>query len=229
MMLIDVIFLLFLLACCLSGYRKGLIMSLGMLLILVLSSLGATVAQETLTPKAVAAIEPQVQQAVREQLSLEVEDQTQQAMDDAGDTDLSIGGQQVKLGELTGLLGALGIDVESQVTEQAGQAMAPVLDAAAEAIARTIVEPIVKLLIYLAAFLILYLLLHNVILLLNVAARLPVIHTLNRTGGAIVGLLGGLLALSILTVVCCRTGWLSEGLGQGPLSQLFQGFAAKVG
>lgn len=229
MMLIDVIFLLFLLACCLSGYRRGLIMSLGMLLILVLSSLGATVAQETLTPKAVAAIEPQVQQAVREQLGVAVEDQTQQTMDEAGDIEFSIGGQQTKLEDFVGLLDALGIDVEAKVTEQTDQALAPMLDAAAEAMAKAVVEPVVKLLIYLAAFLILYLLLHNLALLLNIVDRLPVIHTLNRAGGAIVGLLGGFLALSILTVVCCRTGWLSEGLGQGPLSQLFQGFAAKVG
>ena len=227
-MLIDVIFLLFLLGCCLSGYRRGLIMSLGMLLILVLSSLGAAVAQETLTPKAVAAIEPQVQQAVREQLRAEVEDKTQETMEEAGDTEFSIGGQRIKLEDLTGLLGSLGIDVEAQVTEKADQAMEPMLDAASGAIAKAVVEPVVKLLIYLAAFLILYLLLHNLTLILNLVDRLPVIHTLNRTGGAVIGLLGGVLALGILTVVCCRTGWLSDGLGNGPLSLLFQEFAEKL-
>ena len=227
-MLIEVIFLLFLLTCCLSGYRKGLVMSLGVLLILALASLGATVAQETLTPKAVEAIEPKVQQVVREQLQRELEDKTQEAVENAGDVSFSVGGEQMDLGALTGMLGALGIPVEAQVAEGASQAMSPMLDTAAEAVARAMVEPVAELVIYLAAFLILYLLLHSLTLALNVVDRLPVIHTLNRAGGAVFGLLGGFLVLVVLTVVCRRTGWLPEDLGKGPLGLLFSRIAERL-
>lgn len=227
-MLIEVIFLLFLLTCCLSGYRKGLIMSLGVLLILVLASLGATVAQETLTPKVVEAIEPKVQQVVREQLQRELEEQTQDSVEGAGDVSFSVGGEQMNLDSLMGMLGALGIPVEAQVAEGATQIMGPMLDAAAQAVARSMVEPVAELVIYLAAFLILYLLLHSLTLALNVVDRLPVIHTLNRAGGAVLGLLGGFLVLVVLTVVCRRTGWLPEELGKGPLSLLFQRIAERL-
>ena len=227
-MLIEVIFLLFLLTCCLSGYRKGLVMSLGVLLILALASLGATVAQEALAPKAVEAIEPKVQQVVREQLQRELEDKTQEAVENAGDVSVSIGDGQMNLGALTGILGALGIPVEAQVTEGASQVMSPMIDAAAEAVTRAVVEPVAELVIYLAAFLILYLLLHSLTLALNVVDRLPVIHTLNRAGGAILGLLGGVLVLTVLLVVCRRTGWLPEEFGQGPLGLLFQGLAGRL-
>ena len=226
-MLIEVIFLLFLVTCCLSGYRRGLIMSLGVLLILVLSLLGATVAQETLAPKAVAAIEPKVQQVVREQLRQEVENQTQDTMEQAGDVSFSVGGQQMTLEDVSGLLGSFGMNVEAQVAEGTNQALEPVLDAAAGAVAHALVEPVADLVIYVAAFLILYLLLHSVTLALNVVERLPVIHTLNRVGGAVFGLLGGILVLIVFMVVCRRTGWLPEELGKGPLGLLFQGLANK--
>ena len=226
-MLIEVIFLLFLVTCCLSGYRRGLIMSLGVLLILVLSSLGATVAQETLAPRAVAAIEPKVQQVVREQLRQEVENQTQDAVEQAGDVSFSVGGQQMTLEDIAGLLGSFGVNVEAQAVEGTGQALEPVLDAAAGAVAHALVEPVAELVIYVAAFLILYLLLHSVTLALNVVERLPVIHTLNRVGGAVFGLLGGILVLIVFMVVCRRTGWLPEELGKGPLGLLFQGLANK--
>lgn len=179
-MLIELILLLFLLTCGLSGYRKGLVMSLATLLVLALASLGATVAQEALAPRAVEAIEPKVQQVVREQLQRELEGKTQEAVEEAGDISFSVGGEQMDLGALTGMLEALGIPVEAQVTEGTNQALAPMLDAAAEAVAQAIVEPVAELVIYLAAFLILYLLLHSLTLALNVVDRLPVIHTLNR-------------------------------------------------
>lgn len=226
-MLIEVIFLLFLVTCCLSGYRRGLIMSLGVLLILVLSLLGATVAQETLAPKAVAAIEPKVQQVVREQLRQEVENQTQDTAEQAGDVSFSVGGQQMTLEDISGLLSSFGMNVEAQVAEGTNQALEPVLDAAAGAVAHALVEPVADLVIYVAAFLILYLLLHSVTLALNVVERLPVIHTLNRVGGAVFGLLGGILVLIVFMVVCRRTGWLPEELGKGPLGLLFQGLANK--
>ena len=227
-MLIELILLLFLLTCGLSGYRKGLVMSLATLLVLALASLGATVAQEALAPRAVEAIEPKVQQVVRGQLQRELEGKTQEAVEEAGDISFSVGGEQMDLGALTGMLEALGIPVEAQVTEGTNQALAPMLDAAAEAVAQAIVEPVAELVIYLAAFLILYLLLHSLTLALNVVDRLPVIHTLNRAGGAILGLLGGCLVLTVFSVVCRRTGWLPEEFGQGPIGLLLQGLAERL-
>lgn len=221
-MLIEVIFLLILVAFVLSGYRKGLLMSLCSLLVLVLCSLGASVAQSVFTTKAVEFMEPRVQQAVEAQLQEQVRQDSQQAVENAGETGITIGGQNITLGDLVDLLDRFGLDVEQQVTEGTSNAMEPVLTEAAWAVARAIVEPMAGLVIYLVAFVILYLVLHSVALAVNVVDRLPVIHTLNRLGGAVLGFLSGMLLLTVLSVVCRQTGWLSEDTAaSGPLGMLF--------
>ena len=226
-MLIDVICLLVLVACCLSGYRKGLLMSLCSLLVLVLCCLGASLAQETLTPKAVDYLEPKLAERVEVQLQTELEGQTQQAVEQVEDTGLTIGGQRVTLGDLVDLLGRFGLDVEQSVTEGTSEAMEPALHAAAQAVARAVVEPIAGLLIYFAAFLILYLVLHSVVLAVNVVDRLPVLHTLNRAGGILFGLAEGVLLLTVLLVVLARSGFLPEEALEGLLGRLLRQAAGR--
>lgn len=133
-MLIEVIFLLILVAFVLSGYRKGLLMSLCSLLVLVLCSLGASVAQSVFTTKAVEFMEPRVQQAVEAQLQEQVRQDSQQAVENAGETGITIGGQNITLGDLVDLLDRFGLDVEQQVTEGTSNAMEPVLTEAAWAV-----------------------------------------------------------------------------------------------
>lgn len=227
-MLIDVICLLILVACCLSGYRKGLLMSLCSLLVLVLCCLGASLAQQNLTPKAVAYLEPILTEKVEVQLQAELESQTQQTVEQAEDAGVTIGGQRVTLGDLADLLDRFGLDVEQSVTEGASEAMEPMVRAAAQAVARAVVEPMAEVLIFFAAFLVLYLVLHSVVLAVNVVDRLPVLHTLNRAGGAIFGLIGGVLMLTVALVVLSRTGFLPEDVLEGPLSNAVRQLAAQV-
>ena len=213
-MLIEVMILLILVACGLSGYRRGLLMSLCTLLILVLCSLGASVAQETLAPKAEAFMEPKVQQVVQQQFQEQIQQGTEQAMEEAG--------QDEPLNNLIGMLERFGVDVEQQVTQGASAAMQPAVEEASHAVAQAVVKPVAELVVYMAAFLILYLLLHSVALAVNVVDRLPVIHTLNRVGGAVLGVLSGVLLLTVLLVVCQRTGWIPEDAASGPLGLLFE-------
>lgn len=227
-MLIDVICLLILVACCLSGYRKGLLMSLCSLLVLALCCLGASLAQQKLTPRAVAYLEPILTERVEARLQTELEDQTQQAVEQAEDTGLIIGGQRVTLGDLAELLERFGLDVEQSVTEGASEAMEPAVHGAAQAMARAVVEPMAEMLIFFAAFLILYLVLHSVVLAVNVVDRLPALHTLNRAGGAIFGLIGGVLMLAVAMVVLRRTGFLPEDALNGPLSSAVRQLAAQI-
>ena len=227
-MLIDVICLLILVACCLSGYRKGLLMSLCSLLVLVLCCLGASLAQQNLTPKAVAYLEPILTEKVEVQLQAELESQTQQAVEQAEDAGVTIGGQRVTLGDLADLLDRFGLDVEQSVTEGASEAMEPMVRAAAQAVARAVVEPMAEVLIFFGAVLVLYLVLHSVVLAVNVVDRLPVLHTLNRAGGAIFGLIGGVLMLTVALVVLSRTGFLPEDVLEGPLSNAVRQLAAQV-
>lgn len=227
-MWIDVICLLVLVAFFLSGYRKGLLMSLCTLLVLVLCCLGAAVAQQQLTPRVVEVLEPKITERVETQIQAELAESTAQAMDQANQTDLTIGGQQVSIGELVGILERFGLDVEQSVTEGASTALEPAIHAAAQAVSEAIVESLAQMLVFFGAFLILYLILHSVALAVNVVDYLPGIHTLNRAGGAVFGLVEGLLLLTVLTVVLGKTGLLPSDALEGPIGQVLRQIAEKV-
>lgn len=205
-MLIDVILLLILLVCALSGYRRGLLMSLMSLVVIVLCCFGASVAQRALTPKAVAYMEPLLTETIQEGIETQLETETQQALEDAGNTGLIIGGQSMSLSDLAELLGRFGIDVEAQVTEKTSTALAPAVEAAAQAAAEAIAEQLAGTVIYFLAFLILYLVLHSIALAVNVVDRMPVIHTMNRLGGVVLGLLGGLWVMTASLAVLSQAG-----------------------
>lgn len=225
-MLIDVILLLILVACVLSGYRKGLLMSLLGLLIAVLCCLGASAAQRALTPTAVEYLEPKLAETIQAGIEDRITQDTQEALDDAGNQTLEIGGQSMDLSEIAEFLQRFGLDVEESVTQGATTALEPVAQAAAQAAARAIAEQIAGAVIFFAAFLILYLVLRSVALAINVVDRLPVIHTLNRAGGAVAGLIGGLLVMVVAAAVLRQAG-LQEG-ALGPLGQTLVAMADRL-
>lgn len=212
-MLIDLILLLILVACILSGYRKGLLMSLLSLLIVVLCCFGASAAQHALTPKAVEYLEPRLAEQIQAGIQDRIDQDTQQALDEAGDQELEIGGQSMDLSEITDFLQQFGLDVEETVTEGTTTALEPVAQAAAQAAAHAIAQQIAGAVIFFAAFLVLYLILRSVALVINVVDRLPVIHTLNRAGGAVAGLVGGLLVMVVAAAVLRQAGLQEDALG----------------
>lgn len=215
-MLIGIIVLLILVFYTLNGYRNGLLLSLCTLLILVLSATGASIAQTALTPAATAYAEPIVAQALEANFREQMEAATQDTRDG-----LDIGDQKIALEDMTGILSRFGIDT-ADIAMQADDAMQATVSSAARSIAHAVVPPIAGLVVFLAAFLILYLVLHSLTLVVNLVDRLPVIHTLNHLGGAVMGLLSGLLLLTLLSVVFARAGLLPETMAFGPLGLLFQ-------
>ena len=227
-MLIDVICLLVLVAFFLSGYRRGLLMSLCGLLILVLCCLGAALAQAKFTPQVVAVLEPKITAQVEAQIQAELAANTQQAVDQAEQSELYIGGEQASVGELVGILERFGLDVEQSVTEGTATALEPAIHAAAQAVSAAIVGSLAQLLIFFGTFLILYLVLHSVALAVNVVDYLPVLHTLNRAGGAVFGLAEGVLLLTVVAVVLGKTGLLPQEALSGPLGSLLQQVAERL-
>ena len=222
-MLIDIILLLILLAMILSGYRKGLLMSLMRLIIVILCCLGASTAQAALTPRVTDYLEPKLTAAIRPAMEAGIRQETENALEEAGQAGLTIGGEELTLGDLAGLLGQFGLDVEQTVTDSTVDTLEPALDAAAQTLAHVITLRVAGALIYFSAFLILSLILHNVALAVNAVDRLPVIHTFNRMGGALLGLLGGLTAMVVAAAVCRQAELLPKHLG--PFSQIIVGAA----
>ena len=71
-MAVDLILLLVFVVAILSGYRKGIIMALCTLVILVISCFGASAVQRAFTPQAVEWMEPKVAEYIQAQISTEV-------------------------------------------------------------------------------------------------------------------------------------------------------------
>lgn len=227
-MTVDIILLLILIVFVLSSYRKGLILSLCTLLILVVSCLGASVAQEMLTPKVVAELHPQLTETIMVQMEDQVTASVDQALADASDAGISIAGQPVTIGDLLDLLERFGLEVEQSAQNAASDIAAPIVESTASAMATAILNAVVGFLIFVAAFLIIFLILHAVELGINTVDRLPVIHTLNHLGGGLVGLISGAFFLTMVMTIVTQTGLASAETFQGPVSGLLYGIVARI-
>jgi hypothetical protein len=219
-MTVDIILLLILLVFMLSGYRKGLILSLCSLLILVISCLGATVAQQALTPKISEYLKPQVTAYVSEVLEEQVAESTDAAL--SSSAGVTIGGESVSLEELLNLLQRFGIDAEATAQGAVSSASEPLIAGAAEAISDTVTEALSGLLIFLAVFLVIFLLLRSLELGLNTVDRLPVIHTLNHLSGGLIGLVSGAFLLTVGMAVLVQADVVTDSTFQGPVSTLLR-------
>lgn len=212
-MLIDVIIILVLVYCVLSGYRKGLIMSLLGLVVLVASCVGAGYAQSAFTDTAAQALEPKLVEIIQPKLSEQLTADTQSALDSAGQTGITVGDTSMTLEDLMALLEKLGLDVEESVTEETTQALEPAVEAATVSIARALSQQLAGALIFIAAFLAIYLVLQSLVLVFDVVDRLPVIHGINHIGGGILGLVEALLVLLAAAAVLTRAGLLPQETG----------------
>ncbi len=225
-MVIDLILVLIIITCILSGYRKGLLMGLMSLLILVLCCLGATAARNALTPRTVTYLEPKLTEMLLPSVEEELDRYTDSMMDSAGEVGFSVGGQDMTVSDLMEFLKRFGLDVEEIIDQKSGEAMEPVALAVATAAARILAEKFAGALIFFAAFLVLYLALRSVALALNVVDRLPVVHTLNRLGGAVLGLAGSCLVMMVAAAVVKEMNLLPGTLG--PLSALIVEASGKL-
>ena len=227
-MTVDIILLLIFVVCVLSGYRKGLILSLCTLLMLALSCLGAAAVQQVLTPKVSEWMEPKVTSYLVDVIQDGVEDSTENALEQTGEVGLTIGGKQVTLNDLTGILSGFGLDVQESVQGAAQTVAEPVVQSIAKSISQSVVSSLAGLVIFLVAFLLIYLLLRAVSLIVNLVDRLPVVHTLNHAGGALIGAVSCALFLTVLMGLLVKSGAMEQGSFGGPVAQLLRSIAERI-
>lgn len=194
-MVLDVLILLALSVFVLSCYRKGLIMSLCVLVSLVVACVGATAAQRALSPTVEDWLRPRVEDVVEKQAAGWVDEHVDDAMEDAGEAGIRVGGKELTINDVKELLEGFGIPVEDSVHNAADRVSEPLVEKLSVEITDLIVTNLAKALVWLMTFSLLYLLVSGVLLIVNAVDKLPVIHTLNHVGGAIVGLLGGVLLI----------------------------------
>lgn len=181
-----------------KGWRKGLVLSLCGLLAVLVAFAGAGIAARTLSPAVGQALEPKISQLIEERL-----EEGLSAPPPAEEVSAS----EDPLSDVLSVLKDLGLyeDLVDSLQHTVEEGMNGAVSAAASAGA-AMAQSIAYRIIFLVSFTLILALWGWLSRALNLVARLPGLHFLNKTGGAAIGLVKALLVLFLVT-------WLLQSLG----------------
>lgn len=170
----------------LRGRSKGLILSLCGLLAVFVALAGAKMASDAMTPQVATMLQPHFTTAIEQQLQV-----------DPGvgmDALLQPDGKDNALLDLLNSLGfydEVSSAIRDTITDQAVQTVADV----ARSLAGAVAEVVAGVLVFVVAFLVILVVWFLLGKVLDLAAKLPVLHGLNRLLGGLFGLVKGALLL----------------------------------
>ena len=185
------------------GARRGLILSLCGLLAFVVAFLGASFAARTLSPVVADALEPKFAAAIEEQLNESIRQQAE-----AGEAAV-LSPDDVPLEGVLDALREMGFyeTLINTVDRAVESGMTAVAASAAAAVAAAIAQSAAYLILFLLGFFLILLAWRLLSRALDLVALLPVLHFLNKTGGALFGLVQGCIILFVAA-------WLLQFFGQ---------------
>ena len=185
------------------GARRGLILSLCGLLAFVVAFLGASFAARTLSPVVADALEPKFAAAIEEQLNESIRQQAE-----AGEAAV-LSPDDVPLEGVLDALREMGFyeTLINTVDRAVESGMTAVAASAAAAVAAAIAQSAAYLILFLLGFFLILLAWRLLSHALDLVARLPGLHFLNKTGGALFGLVQGCIILFVAA-------WLLQFFGQ---------------
>ena len=175
------------------GARRGLILSLCGLLAFVVAFLGASFAARTLSPVVADALEPRFAAAIEEQLNESIRQQAE-----AGEAAV-LSPDDVPLEGVLDALREMGFyeTLINTVDRAVESGMTAVAASAAAAVAAAIAQSAAYLILFLLGFFLILLAWRLLSRALDLVARLPGLHFLNKTGGALFGLGQGCIILFV--------------------------------
>ena len=183
--------------------RRGLILSLCGLLAFVVAFLGASFAARTLSPVVADALEPKFAAAIEEQLNESIRQQAE-----AGEAAV-LSPDDVPLEGVLDALREMGFyeTLINTVDRAVESGMTAVAASAAAAVAAAIAQSAAYLILFLLGFFLILLAWRLLSRALDLVALLPGLHFLNKTGGALFGLVQGCIILFVAA-------WLLQFFGQ---------------
>lgn len=202
-LILDLAVLLVLLLFAALGARRGLILSLCGLAALLVAVLGASFTARTLSPMVADALEPQFAAAIEEQLNESIRQQAE-----AGEAAV-LSPDDVPLEGVLDALREMGFyeTLINTVDRAVESGMTAVAASAAAAVAAAIAQSAAYLILFLLGFFLILLAWRLLSRALDLVARLPGLHFLNKTGGALFGLVQGCIILFVAA-------WLLQFFGQ---------------
>lgn len=189
----DGVILILLLYFFLRGRKKGLVLTLCGLASIFVALFGARMASNYFTPMAADLLAPRFSPVIEEQLDNGLEEKLDEL--------LASGEEGGNL--LTDLLTRLGLydDVTGAIRDAVSGQTAQTVTDVALSLARAVAEVVAGVLVFVVAFLLIIALWFFLSHALDLAARLPVIHGLNRLLGGLFGLVEGMLLLFLIAWV----------------------------
>ncbi len=167
------------------GWRKGLLLSLCGLAVVVVSFLCAGFLADTLDDPLAQSLTPMLTERIEEQFDAQAAEQ------DSAEPPQSLADTLREMGGLYAVAADTLDDVDDDIHAAATQA--------AQAVATSIVYIIVFALAFLLLVILLTLLLHG----LDLVAKLPGLNFFNQLGGGVIGLVKGVIILYVV-IVCLR-------------------------
>lgn len=177
---IDIAIAAILLLCLIIGGSRGFIRSLLSVVILAAALLGSSVVASVLTDPVTEWVTPRVEQQILDHLT---NGRSEEAVNAAAASDSAALSQIVDFDAITG--------IARKAMDSAVEAGKNLLEGAVAGVVRSLVYAV----LFLLSFMLLTLLLRLLTSPLHLAARAPVLSTLNRLAGAALGLCLGILAM----------------------------------
>ncbi|SCJ20674.1 Colicin V production protein [uncultured Flavonifractor sp.] len=175
------------------GASRGFVLSLCGLLAVIVAFVGASFLANLLAPKVGAALEPQFAQVIEEKL----EEQFQQS-DPAGDAAAGLTeGEDYPLQDVLSVLRDMGLyeELVNTIDQAVQDGMTVVAANAAAAVAAAIAQSVAYSVIFTVAFALILIAWKVFSHAVDLVAKLPGLNFLNKTGGAAMGLIKGVLIL----------------------------------
>lgn len=193
-LIFDIAILAILLIFTLRGASRGLLLSLCSLVAVIVAFIGASFAADALSPKVTEYLEPKFASAIEQRL----EERLKTDIGSAGDQLDGLGTQgdayQQGLIQVLKDMGLYQIAADA-IDEAVESGIADVAAETAAAAAASIAGTVAYMLIFFVSFIIVLVLWTALSHALDLVTRLPGLNTLNKTGGALLGLLKGAVLL----------------------------------
>ncbi len=216
-LILDIAVAAVLLIFILHGASRGLLLSLCGLVAVLVAFVGASLFSDLLAPQVSAYLEPHFASAIQSGL--------EQQMQGAFQSGAAQAGEDIPLTDVLNVLKDMGFyqSAVDAVNEAVENGLTSVAAGTAAAVAASIAGSVARTVLFALSFgaiLVLWTILSHV---LDLVARLPGLHFLNKTGGALLGLLKGCLILFLCAGVVRYLGNIlpEEMVEQSHLARIF--------
>ena len=219
--IMDAIVVIILVVAVCYGAKRGLLESLAGLIIVVMALVGAGIAAGTFTEPVAGFVTPLVEERVAERVEAALEEQTgafagEWSVEELPDL------EELPVAELLALMG-LDETVRASLAERAQTMIRDTGATLVSAVVESLVRSFVYGVLFLLAFLAILLLLKVLVGAMGLVLKLPGLRLLNALGGAVIGLIEGVLLLFLAVWVCRKLGvsFETEALAEAHILRIF--------